>query len=58
MVQWLRLCSQCRGPGFDPWLGNNIPHATVKTQQSQIIIKKKKKAQRKKYEKKDVAPEV
>ena len=19
--------SQCRGPGFDPWLGNEIPHA-------------------------------
>ena len=22
VVQWLRLCSQCRGPGFDPWSGN------------------------------------
>ena len=23
VVQWLRLCSQCRvGMGFDPWLGN------------------------------------
>ena len=20
-------CSQCRGHGFDPWLGNWIPHA-------------------------------
>ena len=23
-------CSQGRGPGFDPWLGNYIPCATVK----------------------------
>ena len=22
VVQWLRLCSQGRGPGFSPWLGN------------------------------------
>ena len=22
VVQWLRLSSQCRGPGFDPWSGN------------------------------------
>ena len=22
--------SQCRGPGFDPWSGNQIPHATTK----------------------------
>ena len=21
-VQWLSLCFKCRGPGFDPWLGN------------------------------------
>ena len=20
-------CSQCRGPGFNPWLENEIPHA-------------------------------
>ena len=36
MVQGLRLCSQCRGPRFDPWLGNWIPHAATKTQHSQI----------------------
>ena len=24
------LHSQCRGPGFDPWLGNWIPHTTMK----------------------------
>ena len=37
------LHSQCRGPRFDPWSGNNIPHATskglhaaTKTQHSQI----------------------
>ena len=23
--------SQCRGPRFDPWSGNQIPHATTKT---------------------------
>ena len=22
--------SQCRGPGFDPWSGIQIPHATTK----------------------------
>ena len=36
VVQGLRLCSQCRGPRFDPWLGNWIPHAATKTQHSQI----------------------
>ena len=48
MVQRLRLGSQCRGSGFDPWSGNSIPHATTKilhaatkTQLSQINIKKK-----------------
>ena len=25
------LSSQCRGPGFDPWSGNEIPHATTKS---------------------------
>ena len=24
-------CSECRGPGFDPWSGNEIPHATTKS---------------------------
>ena len=24
------LCSQCWGPEFDPWLGNQIPQATAK----------------------------
>ena len=22
VVRWLRLCSQCKGPGFDPWSRN------------------------------------
>ena len=22
--------SQCRGPGFNPWSGNQIPHAATK----------------------------
>ena len=30
MVQWLRLSSQSKGPGFDPWTGNHIPQATTK----------------------------
>ena len=30
------LSSQCREPGFNLWLGNEIPHATTKTQNSQI----------------------
>ena len=25
------LCSQCRGPRFDPWSGNWIPHAATKS---------------------------
>ena len=25
------LCSQCRGPGFNPWSGNYIPHAATKS---------------------------
>ena len=25
------LCSQSRGPGFDPWSGNQIPHTTIKS---------------------------
>ena len=30
------VSSQCWGPGFDPWLGNWIPHTTAKTLCSQI----------------------
>ena len=30
------LYSQCRGPGFNAWLGNKIPHAAIKTRYSQI----------------------
>ena len=25
------LCSQCSGPRFDPWSGNQVPHATTKS---------------------------
>ena len=32
------LHSQRKGPEFNPWSGNQIPHATAKTQQSQINI--------------------
>ena len=32
VVQWLRLCTpNAGGPGFDPWSGNEIPHATSKS---------------------------
>ena len=32
VVQWLNiLCSQFRGWGFNPWSGNQIPHAATKT---------------------------
>ena len=34
-------CSQCRGPGFDPWSGSWISHATTKTWCSQINKYKK-----------------
>ena len=30
VVQWLRLNSKCRGPGFNPWSGNPIPHTPTK----------------------------
>ena len=34
VVQQLRLCSQCKGgPRFDPWSGNQIPHASTKDPQ-------------------------
>ena len=36
VVQWLRLSSQSRGPGFDPWSGNWIPPVATKTRCSQI----------------------
>ena len=36
--------SQCRGPGFDPWSGNKIPHAATKIQRSQIKIFLNKKS--------------
>ena len=49
VVQQLRVCSQCRGSGFDHQSGNSIPHAPTKTWHSQIkklikeiTIKKKK----------------
>ena len=29
-------CSQCREHGFNPWLGNCIPHVAPKTRCSQI----------------------
>ena len=31
VTQWLRLCSQCGGPGFNPWSGNQITHAATKS---------------------------
>ena len=54
------LCSQCRGPGFDPWLGN-VPHAAIKTQHNQINIKNNKNEEEEGWEGemwKDVAPEI
>ena len=44
MVQWLRFQAPNavgEKPGFHPWSGNWISHATTKTQQSQIKKKKK-----------------
>ena len=31
VVQGLKLCSQCREPGFDPRLENYIPYAATKS---------------------------
>ena len=28
-------CFHCRGHGFDPWLGTNIPHATQHSQKKE-----------------------
>ena len=33
-------CLQCRSSGFNPWPGNQIPHATAKAWCSQINLKK------------------
>ena len=30
------LCSQCRGHGFDPWLGTKIPHAVQHSQKIKL----------------------
>ena len=30
------LSTQCRGPGFNPWLGNWIPHAETKSSNAAI----------------------
>ena len=30
------LCFQCRGPGFDPWSGNQLPHATTKSSHAAV----------------------
>ena len=27
------LPSQCRGPGFNPWSGNQVPHAAIQSSQ-------------------------
>ena len=37
-------CSQCRGPGFNPWSGNQIPHATTKSSHAATEKKKKKRS--------------
>ena len=41
-------CSQCRGPGFNPWSKNLIPHASTKTDAAKEIniLKLKKKKER------------
>ena len=35
------LCSQCRGPGFDPWSGNQIPHVTTKRKKRSHMLQLK-----------------
>ena len=32
VVQWLRLCSPCRGPGFNSWSGNQIPYTATRVE--------------------------
>ena len=32
------LSSQCRGPGFEPWSGNYIPHASTKSRMPLLKI--------------------
>ena len=29
VIQWLRLCFQCRGQGFNPWSANWVPKCLV-----------------------------
>ena len=38
--QWLTPSSQCRGPGFNPWSGNWIPHAATIPSAVKLIFKK------------------
>ena len=33
------LCSRCREPGFNPWLGNEIPYAATKSLHASRKIK-------------------
>ena len=40
VIQWLRLCFQCRGQGFNPWSANWVPKC--------LVAKKKKERDREK----------
>ena len=43
LVQWLGLCFQWRGRGFDPWLGTRVPDACPKRKRKQNINKEEEK---------------
>ena len=47
------LCSQSRGPGFDPWSENEIPHVATKSSQIPHASSKNWSNQINKYFKKD-----
>ena len=40
VVQWLTPSSQYRGPRFNPWSGNRIPHAATIPSEVKLIFKK------------------
>lgn len=37
VVQWLGLCCQWRGRGFNPWLGTRVPDACPKRKRKQKV---------------------
>ena len=46
VVQWLRLCSQCRGHRFDPWLEKTVHATWRKKKKMRWAVQGKKKQEK------------